>query len=93
MKATGTGFDVLTNGCRGKTERAARATNKGVPGYHLAQENCSTAIYEPVLRRSGRSFLEHEEGGEKTSKILLPLGGGETAAVGPKLSIYGNIFE
>ena len=51
------------------------------------------AIYEPVLRRSGRSFLEHEEGGEKTSKILLPLGGGETAAVGPKLSIYGNIFE
>jgi hypothetical protein len=66
---------------------------RGYREYHLAQEKGSTAIYELVLRRSGRSFLEHEEGGEKISKNLLPRGGGETAAMSPKLQIYGNIFE
>ncbi len=46
-----------------------------------------------MLTGSGHSLPKNGERGEKAEKILLPLGGGETTVVSPKLSIYGNILE
>jgi len=66
---------------------------EGYLGYHLVRENGTTAIYEPMLTGSGGSLPKNEERGKKAEKNLLPLGGGETAMVSPKLSIYGNILE
>jgi len=46
-----------------------------------------------MLSGSGGSLPKNEERGKKAEKNLLPLGGGETAMVSPKLLIYGNILE
>lgn len=94
-----TGFILQTCWQHSETDRGQRPIEprepqiRGTLEYHLVRENGTTAIYEPMLTGSGRSLPKNEERGEKAEKILLPLGGGETAVVNPKLSIYGNILE